>query len=265
MIESLGVIGTVLVASVTGSLHCAGMCGGLVLFAVGADGHVKRSAKLHVAYHGARGLAYTLLGAGAGALGAAADIGDVLGDNARLSAVIAGSLIVIMGVLSLATNLGPRGVRVPMPKWIKGLIESAHRRAFALPPVWRAAAVGGLTPLLPCGWLYAFVLVAAGTGHVWFGAAVMAAFWLGTVPVLAGLGFGVDRLTGSLRRHLPVVTSVLVIALGVVTAVHRAGLPTIRLEGINQASAAERANAAASLDHEQLPCCPLGASSGGGS
>ncbi len=60
-----------------------------------------------------------------------------------------------------------RGVRVPRLEgrapWrnpLGGLLARARGR----PPVVRAATVGLLTTLLPCGWLYTFVFAAAGTG-----------------------------------------------------------------------------------------------------
>ncbi|MBE7450024.1 MAG: sulfite exporter TauE/SafE family protein [Kofleriaceae bacterium] len=41
----------------------------------------------------------------------------------------------------------------------------------------RAALLGLLSAALPCGWLWAFVVVAAGTGSPVGGALVMTAFW----------------------------------------------------------------------------------------
>src|SRR5690606_18807129 len=61
----------------------------------------------------------------------------------------------------------------------------------------RAALLGVSTGLLPCGWLYAFALSAAATGSARDGALVMAAFWLGSVPALVGVGAIVARLSGS--------------------------------------------------------------------
>jgi len=180
-------LGAVLLASLAGSVHCAGMCGGLVLFATNSDGTFRKSRVLHVAYHAGRAFAYGTLGALAGLLGATADIAGVIDGNARTSALVAGSLMVVIGLVALAQHAGVKGLHAKLPAPLQRLAETAHRRAMGLPPVTRAAAVGLLTPMLPCGWLYAFVIVAAGTGHPATGSAVMLAFWLGTVPILAAL------------------------------------------------------------------------------
>lgn len=255
MTGAAGVVLAVLVASVLGSLHCAGMCGGLVLFAVGSDGRPRRRLPLHVAYHGGRGLAYTLLGLAAGGLGAATDIAATINENVRASAVVAGVLMVLLGVVALSQNLGVAGITARLPKRVQRATEAAHRWAFGLPPLHRAAVVGLLTPMLPCGWLYAFVIVAAGTGSVLFGGVVMAAFWAGTLPVMGLLGVGLQKLTGPLRTRLPAATSVIVIGLGVMTAMGRVGLPSTVVSDVGDATLTERLDAARTLDHAALPCC----------
>ena len=45
----------------------------------------------------------------------------------------------------------------------------------------------------------------------------MAAFWAGTVPVLAGVGALAQRAAGPLRARLPVLTAALLVVLGVLT------------------------------------------------
>ncbi len=255
MTATLGILLTVLVASLLGSLHCAGMCGGLVLFAVGADGTLRKQSRLHVAYHAGRGLAYTALGLAAGAIGAATDIGTRLNSGVRTSAIIAGVLMVLLGVAALAQNLGLIGKVIKPPKALEKTAQAAHRRAFGLEPLHRAAAVGLLTPLLPCGWLYAFVVVAAGTGSPVFGAAVMASFWMGTLPLMGLLGLGLQKLTGPLRDRLPALTSVIVITLGVMTALGRVNIPTVVAPEVGNASLDERLQAAIETDHSDMPCC----------
>jgi len=255
MTATLGILITVLVASLLGSVHCAGMCGGLVLFAVGADGKLRKQARLHVAYHAARGLAYTALGVAAGTIGAATDIGTRLNGGVRASAVVAGVLMVALGVAALLQNLGVLHAILRPPKALQKTAETAHRRAFALPPVHRAAAVGFLTPLLPCGWLYAFVVVAAGTGSPLFGAAVMASFWMGTLPLMGLLGLGLNTLTGPLRQRLPAVTSIIVIALGLLTALGRVNIPTVVAPEVGLASLDERLQNATTMTQGDMLCC----------
>ena len=251
----------VLIASLVGSLHCAGMCGGLVLFATNSDGTLRKSRGLHLAYHGGRAVSYTALGLIAGALGAAANITNLIDGNAQTAAVIAGSAMILIGLAALAQHLGARVPHAGPPRGIQKITESAHRAAMKLPPVSRALTVGGLTPMLPCGWLYAFVIVAAGTGNALSGALVMLAFWLGTVPVLTAVGVGINAIAGPIRKRLPVIANVLVIGLGVMTALGRTSVPDHIAPPIEaratDSSAEARLQAVRNLGESDLPCCAL--------
>jgi hypothetical protein len=120
-----------------------------------------------------------------------------------------------------ATTIGATlGVRVSIslaPEWARrtlgGVLVSANRQ----PPEIRGLLVGLLTTLLPCGWLYTFVVVAGSTGTALAGATVMIAFWIGTVPMLLAIGAGTTRLLGPLARRLPVVSASVVLVLGLLT------------------------------------------------
>ena len=127
-----------------------------------------------------------------------------------------------------------------------------------MPPIARATIIGLLTTLLPCGWLYAFVITAAGTAHPALGALTMAAFWLGTLPVMISLGIGVQRLSGALRSRLPLLTSLLIVAVGLYTIAGRLTLPAMALSTDDETvptTTAEAIEHVKSLDTEKLPCC----------
>jgi sulfite exporter TauE/SafE len=211
-----GLLLTVFVASVVGSLHCVGMCGPFVVFYSGADGSAgRRRLFSHAAYSGGRLVTYVVLGFAAGVVGAALDLAGSLAGLQRIAAIVAGVAMILWGVLAL---LQVRGVRVFSHGSGNGRIARLFRWGFSLvsdkPPVVRAAVVGLLSGFLPCGWLWAFVVTAAGTGSAVKGAAVMTAFWAGTVPALLTVGLGAQVLGGPLRRHVPTVTAVLLVGLG---------------------------------------------------
>jgi sulfite exporter TauE/SafE len=81
----------------------------------------------------------------------------------------------------------------------------------------RSYLVGVLTGLLPCGWLWAFVVAAAGTATPAMGAAVMAVFWLGTVPAMTGVLALGGPLMQRIRRRMPVISACVLIGLGLAT------------------------------------------------
>lgn len=197
-------------ASIVGSPHCAGMCGPFVtVYAVagGADRHGASRGVLHVAYHVGRAVTYASVGALAGFLGSLVDLAGRAAGLGRVAAIGSSLLLVAWG-------LG-----VLFPRWaIKTPWDGAlGRRLVQLrrgTPIVRASLLGTLTPLLPCGWFYAFVVTAAGTGGVLQGALVMAVFWLGTVPALLGVGLVMTRWGTAMRRRVPLLTGALLIALG---------------------------------------------------
>ena len=93
------ILGTVLLASLLGSLHCAGMCGPLVAVALG-DSRVQSyggRAMLHGAYHGARLLTYTAVGLVCGLLGAGLNWGSSFFGVQRAAALVVGCVMVAVG------------------------------------------------------------------------------------------------------------------------------------------------------------------------
>ncbi len=214
----------VLIASLVGSPHCAGMCGGLVAFCVGASNKGQRL-RAQLAYHLSRLLSYSLLGAMAGLLGKGIDLGGSALGIKQFAIVFAGGFMILFGVLSLIRNFGGRLPKLPSIPFVNNLFSRATTLATKLQPVHRSAVIGLLTALLPCGWLYAFVVTAAAAANPLGGALVMAAFWLGTVPVLATVGAGVQVLAGSMAKYLPTFTALLLVGVGLWTIFGRLQVP----------------------------------------
>ena len=226
MIEA---VGPVLVASLLGSPHCAGMCGGFVAFYTGQS-TTGPTWPAHLAYNAGRLASYVTLGAIAGGLGAGINRIGAAAGIARAAAIGAGLLMIGWGI---ATLLAARGIRVPfaggrlLGRISQGLIGRLRRH----PPALRALLLGLFTTLLPCGWLYAFVATAAGTGSVAGGSLTMAAFWIGTVPMMAGLGLAGQRIFGPLRRHLPSITAAALVIIGLLLVTGRLSRMPQAMEG----------------------------------
>jgi len=257
--EVAALAGAVFLASVLGSLHCAGMCGPFLLFAVGADSpRVARAHHLHVAYHVGRLLTYIVLGIVAGLVGQALDFGGAFVGVQRAAAVAAGALMIAFGIGATVRVLGGKLPKPPVPRFLHTLVSRGHSVAMDLEPTQRALAIGLLTTLLPCGWLYAFAIVAAGTGSPVLGGATMAAFWAGTLPVMVSLGVGLRVLTGPLRKHVPLITSLTVVAVGIGTVLGRVTLPAMSSDQLGAAvptSLHESPGGVGSIRQDELPCC----------
>ncbi|MBK6489620.1 MAG: sulfite exporter TauE/SafE family protein [Gemmatimonadetes bacterium] len=211
----------VLTASLLGSVHCAGMCGGFVCFYSAGVGGRREGFTAHAAYNGGRLVSYLTLGAVAGLVGSGVERLGAMSGVSRAAAILSGTLMVGWG---LSTLLAARGVRIPRLEGLpagRNPLGALVGRVRERSPVVRAGAIGLLTTLLPCGWLYAFVFAAAGTGRVGSAMAMMALFWAGTLPVMVGVGVGAARLTGVLRARLPLITAAAVVVMGVLSITGR--------------------------------------------
>lgn len=207
---TFALLGGIVATSAIGSVHCVAMCGPLVGLSGGA-----RSVRLAALHSLGRLTTYTLLGAGAGLLGGALDLAGRLGNIQRVATLLAGVFILGWGVLLLVRGSDVLKVR------------STHRFGRALvqikskPPRLRAWLMGTLTGLIPCGWLWAFVVTAGGTGSMIRGASVMVAFWLGTVPAMVGLLGFAGPLFARIRARMPAITAAALIAIGIGTLAMR--------------------------------------------
>jgi sulfite exporter TauE/SafE len=249
----------VFLASLLGSMHCAGMCGAFLAFAVspGASGAGPAPVRpsLIAAYNLGRLLTYAVLGALSGLVGAVVDLGAARVGLERAALALAGGVMIFFGLVAILRQAGVPIPRAPLPRPLQAAATRAHRAAASFSPLWRAMSIGLLTTLLPCGWLYAFVVTAAGTGHPLSGAAVMAVFWAGTLPMMAGLGLGIQRLAGPLRRHVPVLASVALVGVGVYTVAVRLRIPASEGAAITPADTSAAVARVRALPSQEPPCC----------
>lgn len=218
---------TVVGASLVGSLHCAAMCGGLVSFTCGTSNSPRLAQAF---YHGTRLIAYTGLGAIAGYLGQSLNQHVNIIGYQNLTGLISGAAMVGWALIAMLRRwraptysaAGQRGLVLLSPRK-RGTSRLSHwfARLHALPSALRGALLGLTSAVLPCGWLYAFVTTAAGRGAPGAGALVMGAFWLGTLPMLLGLGTLVSLLGDKARRYLPQVSVAVLLILGLGTIAFR--------------------------------------------
>ncbi len=257
----LALAGTVLASSVLGSAHCAGMCGGLALAASGPMGAKDGSRTMRQAgYHVGRLVSYAVVGAIAGLVGAAVDDAGTLVGVQRVAAIVAGSMIALMGVIAIARAVGLRvpAASVPMP--MVRMAQRVHAATLRLPPNARGLPLGLATPLLPCGWLYAFAAIAAASASVALGVMVMAAFWLGTVPAVVIASNGARIAFARLGRAAPIVAGIAMIAVGLHAALVRGGaaeraMSEVRGAELQGVSVVELSNRAEAQAGELPPCC----------
>lgn len=158
--------------ALVGSLHCAGMCGPLVL-AVPPAGDSRSGLLLsRLVYHLGRIATYCAIGA---LFGLAGETLALAGFQRWLS--------ISTGALLLAgLALGQISLGRPVTRLVGGIKtlfgRLLHRRS------WPAQfALGATNGLLPCGLVYVAAAAAAATGGVGTATLFMAFFGLGTLPI----------------------------------------------------------------------------------
>lgn len=167
-------------AGLASSAHCAAMCGPLAALA-------GRDARGALGYHGARLAAYALAGALAGGTGTL--LAEVL-PGRFAGALLSWTLAVALALTAWRLWRGEGAPRARLAALGRGPRRDLASRVLGAVPR-HPAVVGGLTALLPCGALYAALLVAAGSGSPLGGAlstlafAIASALGLGAVSVLA--------------------------------------------------------------------------------
>lgn len=184
-----------------GSGHCIGMCGPIVAALSLARPGGKHGLLFHLFYNAGRLTTYVFIGIIAGWLG------SLLSTSQTFSHVSQG-LLLIADLFVIAIGLRTSG----MFRWLKfihleipgsvGFMTRVVIHLQTLPAVAAAFPVGLVMGFLPCGFLYAIALAAAGRGDPLAGGLIMLAFGLGTLPALFLFGSAVQWISTALRKEL---------------------------------------------------------------
>lgn len=205
------------------SIHCVGMCGGIMLSqSISKDGSSKwRSLKPTLLYNAGRVISYTILG------GIVGGIGSVLSISLQFKAgiaIFAGLFMVIMGFNMAGFGIFKR-FNIKMP-WSFCSIKSKSRAPII---------VGFLNGFLPCGPLQTMQLYALGTGSILKGALSMFVFAIGTVPLMLTFGMLTGFMSRSFTKSILKFSGILVLILGLVMAnrgLALAGVKPISLQNL---------------------------------
>jgi hypothetical protein len=194
-----------------GGLHCAGMCGPIVLAmdvpvrGVGAG----RRLRLHAAYHAGRIATYSLLGLAAGSLGGAA---SSLARWESMAALVSGILMLVTAILMVGAWRRPDLVQIGPASWLTRGAGKLIQSPSPLRKLWMGLMMGWL----PCGMVYAALLAAASTAGAIEGALLMAAFGVATSLPLLAIGLASTALGASVRRWSPKLAPLAIAVLGAI-------------------------------------------------
>ena len=205
--------------------HCLGMCGGIVAIysarqsaSIAGPGYkpdlLKRVASF-LPLHLGRITTYVFFG---GLIGLAGSLLD------RASGLVGwqGVFSVLVGIAMLVVSLSLMGVLPPLEMALASITGGGSplgrmRGLFGQHTFLSTLALGLLWGLLPCGLVFAMLVLSARTQSVWGGALTMAAFGLGTIPTLLGFGLAANLLSPRLRGRLQILAAVLILLFAVQT------------------------------------------------
>jgi sulfite exporter TauE/SafE len=219
---SAAIFGAVFLTGLLGGVHCAGMCGGIVAALSGQAG--SKRLPLHLAYNLARVTSYALAGAVAGTVGSIGLLLDgVLPVQIGLY-VLANAMLIALGLyLTGVTQVASALEKLGTGLWRR--LQPLTRHLLPADTLPRALGLGLLWGWLPCGLVYGILATALVSGNALDGAAIMAAFGLGTIPNLLLAGIALRRVTGRLQaRPVRLVAGGLVLGLGAYGLAHAATL-----------------------------------------
>ena len=226
------------IAGLVGSVHCAGMCGGIVgAFSMAAP---RRTFPVAVLAANAPPLALDgavrVLSYNAGRIGsymtAGALAGGLLGGVRQLAGAaplqlgaywLANLMLVALGLYLMNAWHGlARLESVGQLLWSR--LQPLTRRLLPVDHPAKALALGALWGWLPCGMVYSMLASAMLSGSAASGAAVMLAFGMGTLPALITMGlFGNLLQAWTRRRGVRLGAGLLVLSFGLIGLARASG------------------------------------------
>lgn len=195
------------IAGLGGSLHCVGMCGGLVTASCEKSHDVFR-------YQVGRLLGYLTLGGLAGFLGSALNIKNVHPLVSLIPAVFIGMLFIFWGF----QNYRGKKAEIWAPKLLGNLYTQLWLKLVSKNKNFTKAFITGfISILLPCGLLYGVVLSTVALQHTHQALFSMFFFWLGTVPSMVVAPGIIQRLIRPFKAKLPKTFAISLMAIGIMT------------------------------------------------
>ncbi|WP_246141865.1 sulfite exporter TauE/SafE family protein [Phaeodactylibacter luteus] len=179
-----------------GSFHCIGMCGPIALSLPYQGRKPLASAANVLLYNLGRVITYGLLGAVIGLVGK----GFFLAGAQSYLSIGLGLFLLVVALFSI--DMESQLLRVPIISRLNQWVTRQLGRIIGQGGPLRLLGIGALNGLLPCGLVYVAIVGAIGTGTALYGALYMAAFGLGTLPLMMATALAGQFVPLSWRRSV---------------------------------------------------------------
>jgi sulfite exporter TauE/SafE len=184
--------GIAIALGLLGSLHCAAMCGPLMLALPVPAGGAARFVAGRVVYQLGRVATYCLLGVVAGLVGQSIFLAGLQ----RWLSIALGVAILLCFFVSKKISVSAPVMRL-VARLKSAMSAQLRQRTFR-----SLALLGLLNGLLPCGLVYVALAGAVASGNLRDGIFYMLLFGLGTVPTMLGISFSGKLFPLALRLKL---------------------------------------------------------------
>ena len=187
----MGILWSALLLGLAGSVHCAAMCGPIVLglpFGNAAHGRLL--------YNAGRLTSYLIIGLVFGLIGQALHL--VI--YQQYLSIISGVLIIFILLPRFVPFLGKK-ISFAMPLW-KSVKNNLLPKIKSKPKNVITFGLGLLNGFLPCGLVYIAASAALGLGNSASGLLYMFVFGLGTLPMMLGISFSGKIIPIGFRNYL---------------------------------------------------------------
>jgi len=198
-------------AGILTGFHCIAMCGGFVVSYTAKNainGH--KSFMQHLVYGGSKVISYTIIGG----------IFGLIGGLVSFSIGLRGWVAILAGLFMISYSLSMFGFRFFRkfqfnPKFLTRAATEASKSARG---PYNAPFITGLLNglFIACGPLQAMYLYAAGTGNFFQGATSLAAFGLGTIPVMFIFGSLATAISHKTTAKILKFSAIIVLVLGLI-------------------------------------------------
>jgi len=196
------------IAGILTGFHCVSMCGGFVVSYTTKNalkGH--KGLKQHLVYGSSKLFSYAIIGGFFG----------LIGGIFAFSVGLRGMVAIFAGIFMIFFALSMFGFKFFRrfqfnPKFLTKIASKKHTGVYKGP--FFTGLLSGL--FIACGPLQAMYLYAAGSGGFFTGMTGLAAFGLGTLPVMLGFGSLTTVISHKTTKKILKVSAVIVLILGII-------------------------------------------------
>ncbi|MBF0236787.1 MAG: sulfite exporter TauE/SafE family protein [SAR324 cluster bacterium] len=215
-----------IILGLTSSLHCAGMCGGIVCSYTlpFQQSSAPGLWKYHTLYVAGRVLIYSWIGALMGALGGS--VSWLIEPQTSLKAAgawLGGGIMILGGAVVLVGKRWPDFISSWISQSMSWLVPSLKSWGQKMGP-WKVFPLGMVSGILPCGMMWAVEMRAFATNSLWQGMLTMLVFCIATTPSLLLTAVILARVSPKLRYHSVHFSGILVLLMGIYVIVRYTGL-----------------------------------------